>query len=220
MAGRGQIEPVDTIPDNRVLTILSTGELVYAKEPLHFYEPSLTGLDCGLSFGKTLAQNIADSILVLIIPAAIGSSSIQHWQGDSVYRNVKLLTNFKEKLEIGKSYGTIKAVLWHQGEQNANDVDKLLYRQLLGELLTVFRIFANNMSLPVIIGELGSYSGNNQNWQSINETIRIYTAQDKNTFLISTQDFIDKGDKVHFNSNGQRKMGERFAEKYLQLIKN
>src|SRR5450432_2255002 len=57
MAGRGLVEPEDTVPDKSVLTINAKGQLMYAKEPLHFYEPTLTGLDCGLSFGKTLIKN-------------------------------------------------------------------------------------------------------------------------------------------------------------------
>src|SRR5215213_660852 len=47
MAGRGFVEPEDTIPDRRLLTIDKNEQLIIAKEPLHFYEPNLTGLDCG-----------------------------------------------------------------------------------------------------------------------------------------------------------------------------
>ena len=52
MAGRGLVEPQDTIPDNRILTINSKNELVIAKEPFHFYEPKASGLDCGLSLDR------------------------------------------------------------------------------------------------------------------------------------------------------------------------
>src|SRR4028119_531505 len=38
MAGRGFVEPQDTLPSERVLTIKANGQLVFAKEPLHFYE--------------------------------------------------------------------------------------------------------------------------------------------------------------------------------------
>src|SRR5690606_31234630 len=49
MAGRGVVQPMDTVPDNRILTINAQNEIVFAKEPLHFYEPQLAGLDCGMS---------------------------------------------------------------------------------------------------------------------------------------------------------------------------
>jgi hypothetical protein len=72
MAGRGKVEPNDTIPNLRVLSINQNGELIIAKEPLHFYEPSMAGLDCGLSFGKEILKHIPDSITILIIPTAVG----------------------------------------------------------------------------------------------------------------------------------------------------
>src|SRR6478736_7815188 len=65
MAGRGLVEPQDTIPSSRILTINKQGEIIFAKEPLHFYEPTLTGLDCGLSFGKTLLSHVPDNVSIL-----------------------------------------------------------------------------------------------------------------------------------------------------------
>ena len=47
MAGRGWVEPEDTLAEKRLLTIDKDGQLIIAKEPLHFYEPNLAGLDCG-----------------------------------------------------------------------------------------------------------------------------------------------------------------------------
>src|SRR6476660_10145705 len=58
MAGRGIVEPEDTISNNRILSINKDGQIIIAKEPLHFYEPTLTGLDCGLSFAKALIKKI------------------------------------------------------------------------------------------------------------------------------------------------------------------
>ncbi|MDQ6812182.1 MAG: sialate O-acetylesterase, partial [Bacteroidota bacterium] len=120
MAGRGLVEPQDTVASQRLLTINKQGELVYAKEPLHFYEPAMAGLDCGLSFGKRLIKDIPENISILLIPTAVGGSSIQQWLGDSTYRQVTLLSNFKEKVQLAKKYGKIKGLLWHQGESDAH----------------------------------------------------------------------------------------------------
>ena len=48
MAGRGFVEPEDTVPNNRILSINSNNELIVAKEPIHFYTPDYKGLGCGL----------------------------------------------------------------------------------------------------------------------------------------------------------------------------
>jgi len=108
MAGRGLVEPQDTIPSDRVFTLNKNAEIIVAKEPLHFYEPSMTGLDCGLSFGKEMIKHIPDSISILLIPTGVGGSSISQWLGDSTFRNVQLFTNFTEKMRIGREYGIIK----------------------------------------------------------------------------------------------------------------
>src|SRR5690606_20104006 len=137
---------------DRVLTINKKGEIILAKEPLHFYEPTMAGLDCGLSFGKELVKQLPDSVSVLLLPAAVGGSSILQWLGDSTFRNVPLFSNFEEKVQIGKNYGTIKGILWHQGENDAGTQETIdPYRSRLAQLLTQFRHTIGNEKLPIII---------------------------------------------------------------------
>jgi hypothetical protein len=218
MAGRGVVEPMDTLPDNRILSINKAGEIIIAKEPLHFYEPARTGLDCGLSFGKTLIKQVPVHVTVLILPTAVGGSSVSQWLGDSTYRDVQLLTNFKEKVAIGKGYGQVKGILWHQGESDANKMDIPLYKNKLTQLFTTFRGIVGDQQLPIFIGELGSYSGKDD-WLKINEVIHLYSSSDRNSRVIKTSDLKHKGDTVHFNAEGQRIIGQRFATEYLKLKK-
>jgi Carbohydrate esterase, sialic acid-specific acetylesterase len=216
MAGRGIIEPQDTVANKRILSINKNGQLIIAKEPLHFYEPNLAGLDCGYSFGKAMINNIPDSISVLIIPTAVGGSSISQWLGDSLFRNVKLFSNFLSKVEIGKQYGIIKAILWHQGESDANEKNIPHYSERLSVLFTKFRSAIGNNNLPILLGELGSFSKNKEGFGLINKAIHNYSSQDVSTTVISTGDLKHKGDSLHFNSKAQRTMGKRFAAVYLQ----
>jgi len=67
MAGRGLVEPQDTISDAAIFTLNREMTLVSAKEPLHFYEPNLSGLDCGLSFAKELRAQISTTIEIILI---------------------------------------------------------------------------------------------------------------------------------------------------------
>jgi len=214
MAGRGQVEPTDTLSNKRIFSINAANQLVYAKEPLHFYEPTRTGLDCGLSFAQNLLPVIPPDVHILLIPTAIGGSSISQWLGDSSYRGVKLLSNFREKMQLGKTFGEIKAVLWHQGESDAKKALIPLYQQRLGELFAMFRKMSGNSQLPVLMGELGSYSSDPYNWQGINDVLHRYAQTDKHSAVISTSTLVHRGDTVHFNSEGQRLMGARFAEMY------
>lgn len=218
MAGRGLVEPQDTIPNERILTINKSGDLIVAKEPLHFYESTMAGLDCGLSFARELLNDIPDNTSLLVIPTAVGGSSIMQWLNDSTFRGVPLMSNFVEKLAIGKAHGTVKGILWHQGENDALTEEGVnLYQGRLKRLIEKFRQKADDPSLPVIMGELASFADNNKNWQRINTKIRTYHETDQNTAVVETGDLKHNGDKIHFDSEGQRTMGKRFAEAYTGL---
>jgi len=216
MAGRGFVEPRDTIPDTRILTITENKEWILAKEPLHSYEPNLTGLDCGLSFGRELIKYIPDSVSIALIPCAVGGSSIQQWLGDSLHRKVQLFSNFKNNVDFVEQYGTVKGMLWHQGESDASTGLIPGYKQNLEKLISEFRGTVHNNGLPFLIGELGSFAQpeRQSRWDSINNIIHIVANSNENTFIIGTDDLLTKGDSIHFNSEGQRSMGWRFARMF------
>jgi len=219
MAGRGEVEAQDTLSHPRIITINQNGEFILAKEPLHFYEPALTGLDCGLSFARKMIAEIDSSKTILLIPVAVGGSSTQQWLGDSLHRNVKLQTNFREKVELAEKHGIVKGILWHQGESDSEFSLMPGYEHRLQKLFKQLRAHTGIPELPIFIAELGSYSENQENWNLINKAIHHYSLTDKNSFVINTQDLKPKEDKVHFNSAGQRLMGERFAIKAAEVIK-
>lgn len=217
MAGRGKVEPMDTIANSRIISINENGELILAKEPLNRYEPNLKGLDCGMSFGNELLQHIPDSVSILLIQTAIGSSSIDQWIEDSLHRNINLLSNFREKVILAKKFGTIKGLLWHQGESDAKELLVINYSEKLSVLFQNFRTIVENKKLPILTGEIGTFKTDSTFQNTINDCIVNNAKKDKYTFLIQTNDFTDRGDKLHFDSKSQRKMGIRFAQKYLEI---
>src|SRR5690349_9954190 len=208
MAGRGTVEPADTIPDPRILTINKNNEVVVAKEPLHFYEPTRTGLDCGLSFARALLKSLPDNVSILLVPTAVGGSSIHHWLHDSTWRGTALLSNAKEKISAASKVGVFKGILWHQGEANSNtasDIEEHPAR--LKALVDTFRNVIGDRKLPFLMGELGSFSKNPEQFQKLNKQLHVYSKTDKRSAVIDTSDLEHKGDFLHFNSEGQRKMG-------------
>jgi hypothetical protein len=218
MAGRGFVAPEDTLPHLRILTINAAGKIILAKEPLHWYEPNLTGLDCGMSFARNLIKNAPKDVSILLIPAAVGGSSAGQWLGDSLYRGVKLMSNFKEKVVMAKRYGHIKALLWHQGESDAQPNKIELYAEKIKTVFGQFRAIVGQEKLPILVAELGSYSADNDYWQAINKIIHSNAATDPNISVIPTTDLKEKGDRIHFDAEGQRLMGKRMAREYVKLI--
>lgn len=216
MAGRGLVEPQDTIPNPRVLTINQEGEIIIAKSPLHFYEPRRTGLDLGHRFGNVMAEHLPDSVSVLVVPTAVGGTPISLWIEDHEFRGVRLLTNFREMTDLAGSVGTIKGVLWHQGESDSNEEGIPLYKGRMTELFSKFREFAGEDELPIVVGELGLHDKNAENRGRINQIIHDYAAGDPWSAVVTTTDLSHVGDSTHFNSEALRTMGERYAGEYLR----
>jgi len=221
MAGRGQVLPEDTISHPRILTIDPDYHWILAKEPLNLFEPTMKGLDCGMAFAREMIQSVGDSIYIGIIHTAIGGSSIQQWLGDSLHREVNLLSNFREKAVFAQEHGTLKAILWHQGESDAHPDDYPLYEDKLKRLIEKFRSVAVNPEVPVILGELGRFDRSEQRKilkDSINKRIHSVAAQEEEVYVIDTGDLNPKSDSTHFDAPSQRIMGQRYAQKYLEII--
>lgn len=222
MAGRGLVEAQDTITDPSIFTLNKEMKLVLAKEPLHFYEPNLSGLDCGLSFAKELRSQLSKNIEIILVPCAVGGSSVNQWLNDLSHRNVKLYSNFRDRVAVAKSVGTIKGILWHQGESDAHPNKLPLYQNKLEQLFQKFRNDVGDDKLPIIIGELGDYAEpeeRNNNWEVLNNILRKMTENDKNSYIVSSKGLKSNLDKVHFNSEAQRELGKRFAKQYLTISK-
>jgi hypothetical protein len=214
MAGRGFVQPADTISNPRVFALNKDNEWVLAKEPLHYYEPARTGLDCGLSFGKKLAALYGKNITIGLVACAVGGSSIEQWLGDSTYRDVTLYSNFMKKATIAKKFGTIKGMLWHQGESNAGPSSYKNYKQTLETFFIKVRTDLGYPDLPVYAGQLASFLNRKEYpfANAINTDLQNLSENLGNVYVINTFDLYPRQDSVHFNSPSQRKMGERFAK--------
>jgi len=218
MAGRGIVEPQDTVSDSNILFLNKEMKLEIAKEPLHVYEPNLAGLDFGLSFAKELRSQVSKNIKIVLIPCTVGGSSINQWVGDSIHRNVKLYSNFKNRVTFAQTIGTVKGVLWHQGESDAHENSLPKYQSQLEILFGNFRKEISTQNLPIIVGELGEYAepeSQNLNWKSLNEILHKMAKNDVNLYVISSKGLKSNPDKVHFNSEAQRELGKRYAKQFL-----
>lgn len=209
MAGRGVIEPQDREEQPRILAMDSNNRFVLAREPLHFYQPGLSGLDCGMSFGKTLLQSLDLPVKVGLIPCAVGSSSIEEWVHDEGGL-MPLYSNMLTRARAGAEKGTIKGILWHQGETNASDSTYRNYEANLTLLITNWRYDLGRQDLPVFAAKLAAFYKHPFK-DSINAAIERVAAKLPYVYVVSTDDLSCKADSVHFDSQAQRLLGQRFA---------
>lgn len=197
------------------MALNKNNDWVFAKEPLHYYEPSRTGLDCGLSFGKKLSSLYGKEITIGLVPCAIGGSSIEQWLGDSTYRSVTLYSNLIKRAKDAAQHGIIKGILWHQGESNASASSYKNYQQKLETFFEKLRTDLGNKELSVYAGQLASFL-NQATYpfsNSVNNDLQAMSMNIKNFYVINTSDLAPLKDTLHFNSASQRLMGERFAKK-------
>lgn len=213
MAGRGFVQPSDTIPDPRILTLTKKNSWVLAKEPLHYYEPTRTGLDCGLAFARSLLKHMDKNTTIGLIPCAVGGSSVEQWLYDSTYRSVTLYSNFIEKVNIAKSSGTIKGILWHQGESNSGIQSQKQFKIHMTELIQKMRSDIGIPDLPFYAGLIGSFLKKETfpQAQLVNDDLRSLSQKMKNMYIIETADLKPKPDTVHFDTGSIRILGERYA---------
>ena len=215
MAGRGKITSSDTVTSTRVKVFGQDSLWYVAKHPLHFDKPRFTGVGPGLSFAlNILAYEKEDSIG--LIPTAVGGTSIKHWQKNIVYEklNVKPYNDALERAKRGIASGSFKGVVWHQGENDSKNAAflKEYPRYFYGFLDSLKEDLALEQ-LPVVIGELGHFFYQKRPLaETLNDTLRSLAERDPCIAIVESDSLLDKGDKVHFNSESYRILGERYAK--------
>src|SRR5215213_2021604 len=163
---------------------------------------------------KRAIKKLGDKITIGLVPCAIGGSSIEQWLDNATYRGVTLYSNFLEKTKTAAQYGTIKGLLWHQGESNTGEKSRVNYKQKLETFFAKVRNDLQQPGLPIYMGTLGSYLTKYSfpYTEEINKDIKEVAETGKNIYLVKTSDFTHLKDTIHFDSPSQRLMGKRFAK--------
>ena len=218
MAGRGPItEEYASINHPNVYMLDKNNQWVQAKHPLHFDKPSVAGVGPGLAFAIKMAE-ANPNIQIGLIPCAVGGTSITSWKqsGFDKATNTHPYDDAVARIKIAMLSGTIKGILWHQGESDSNPQAISTYLNKLSTLIISLRQEIGNEKIPVVIGELGPYK---ENYRSFNTELQKVTGFIHYCAVASSASLTDKGDVTHFNSKSASIMGERMAEQMLLIQK-
>ena len=183
------------------------------------------------NFGRTLVANLPEEISVGVINVAVGGCSIDMFNEDKCEEYVNTTEDwlkqiaaeygnhpFKVLMDAAKEaqkYGVIKGILLHQGESNNGDPQwpqnvKLIYERMLQELNL------KNEEVPLLVGELVRQDQGGMCYAH-NEIIAKVPDVIPNSYAISSEGCTSKGDGYHFDSAGNRLLGKRYAEKWLEV---
>jgi len=169
MAGRGEVEgELKTLKHNRVYMLDKNGEWQTAINPIHFDKPSAVGVGPGLSFGIDMAKTDS-AIRIGLIPCAVGGTSIQKWQVGAYDKatNTYPYDDAVLRIKNAMKYGVVKGVIWHQGESNSSVINGESYLSQLDDLISRVRKLTGDAKLPVVVGELGQYKEQYQNFNKV-----------------------------------------------------
>lgn len=239
MEGIGVIEPQDLeVPEN-FLTLQAVDCPESNKMIGNWYTaiPPLSQCDAGLGptdyFGRTMLENLPEDHKLGIINVAVGGCDIRLFDQD-IYQNYtdtypqdwfvnKLAAYnghpYERLVELAKQAqeeGVIKGILLHQGETNTGDEEwpnyvNKIYQDLLNDLSL------NAKEVPLLAGEVVSVEPNC--CAKMNNTINTLPDVIETAHVISSENCTTM-DEAHFDSEGYRELGRRYATKMLTLLKN
>jgi len=218
MAGRAALRAEDSLVQNKnVLMFTKNTEWAAAKNPVHFDKPGITGVGPGLSFGLAMQQQ-AKTKRIGLVPTAVGGTSINAWVPDGYDKATKKYpyNDAEKRIVEAMKAGTVKGVIWHQGEADSQADSARIYLPKLIALIQRLRKLTGNEALPFVAGELGHF---NPKYANINQQLAKLPGLVAHTAVVSSAGLTDKGDRTHFDTQSAILLGNRFAEKMIALQK-
>ena len=217
MAGRGKVEPGDMVAPARVLTLNKAGEWVPAVDPIHF-DKNIAGVGPGRSFGIAAAEN-DPSITVGLIPCACGGSPIVTWRPSAFFGGTQShpYDDAILRTKLAMESGTLKGILWHQGETDCNEKDAPGYATNLVAVIQSFRSDLDAPDVPFLIGELGQFLAQSESTTKVVEAQKHVAQSVTNCAFVSSEGLAHRGDRLHFNTESQHELGRRYFKAWKNL---
>ena len=210
-------------------------KMLYAKEgkepkwapgahPLHPRRPNKKArFGPGLSFAEAYLADKPSGTVGLIPMAWGGRSIMQLGKGSEIYGDA--IRHTKSAMQVG----TLKGVLWHQGESDTVEQTRTdAYEKRLHRLIEDVRKDLGNPQLPFIVGNLAEFYGTGQDHKApdrvaritrIKEILRSLPKKVPHTgFVESTGCSPAARAKVHFDRKSCLLMGKRYAKVYADLF--
>lgn len=218
MAGRGKMIASDTLASITGVWLLNPqGEPEKAVAPLNKYSTIRKGISIqqmcpGNSFSKVMHEKTGRKILLVV--NARGGTNLKAWMpgAEEGYLNEAVMRT-KEAMK----YGKLKGILWHQGESNSGDMAD--YMENLAVFVAELRKQLDAEDVPFIAGEIAPWHRNRERFNPVIQTIGQHIT---NSDWVSSKGcgmLKDEKDS-HFSREGQLLLGERYAEKMLEMLEN
>ena len=124
-----------------------------------------------------------------------------------------------KRVAIALPAGTLKGILWHQGESDSLPNLASAYEPKLHDLVKRLREHLSAPDVPFIAGQMGKFD--EVPWTP--EKVMVDRAHQDLVQKLPHCGFADaknlkhKGDKIHFDSPSFRELGKRYAKAFAQV---
>lgn len=213
MAGRATIREKDTAPlaDTYLFTGDEATPFVVATNPLNRYSTvrkimSMQRLGPSFAFAQSMAAEQLDHSMGLVVNAKGGTKIVQWLPGTELYEEAISQTHKALK------YGTLRGVIWHQGEGDCHPIRVDMYLGRLEILISAIREEFDDPNLPFIAGQLYD----NENRHAFNEMLLQLPDFIKYTGVVMSAG-TNTADGTHFDSESAIIMGNRYAAEMKKI---
>jgi len=162
-----------------------------------------------LHFGKSLTARDPSRVVGFILATAPGAK-IETWDHDSPFYNT-VQTKVLDAINQLPHKNSLDGILWHQGESDGQD--RQSYTDAIYTLIYNLRNESwTQLHAPFICGETKI--------DSINKRLNgLNSDSDPNTACVRARDLSTVGDDRHFDAEGLRTLGARYADAYLNITR-
>lgn len=130
----------------------------------------------------------------------------------------KLLVEVKKALE-GKPRPETVVFVWMQGEADTHVADMAdVYKDTLKAVISNLRRDLERPDMRFVIGRISDFAKYPEGSKTVREAQVAVAESDPLGAWIDTDDLNGSNNALHYMGEGKRQLGERFAEKAIQLL--
>lgn len=205
MAGRAPFSEAEAGEIDRCFLLNAEDQWEPAKNPLNRYSTirksiKMQKMNPGYTFVQSMLGADKKATIGLVVNAK-GGTSIKLWKKDSQFYKEAI-----RRTKAAQKSGTLKGILWHQGESDRKDSN---YHKKLTALIEDLRKDLGAPDLPFVMGQINDGELINGQLQKVIEKVPA-------TACASAKG-LEMLDHAHFATTGMKELGKRYATEMQKL---
>ena len=194
-------------------------------------QSNMEALDPNASFTPAVIEKFGNDN-VIVVKDALSGQPIRRWyknwkpaKGNEPKATGDLYDRLMTKVKAAMENQRIKTVtfVWMQGESDAMEKHGAVYAASLRGLIAQPQKDLGRSDINIVIGRISDYDMSNKtfpDWTMVREA-QVEVAKSSNRYAwVDTDDLNGAKNALHYNPEGYKTLGKRFAEKAIGLINN